>query len=174
MARGRPWLWTKAHPEHKRKMKEKAKLMKTLNSRAKGANGEREFASKIHEMVGVKLVRKLDQTRGGGFDLEVDKKETGEVAEFMKSLAIECKRYGVVRPALIEGWWQQTLMQAEKAELTPVLAYRANYWDWMVIVPMSFVHPEYPFWRQLELTVTLPVQAFCTIVRERCAPSVSV
>jgi hypothetical protein len=71
----------------------------TINSRAKGAGAELEFSSIVYQWAGIRLVRNLEQSRSGGFDLIVHSDETGQVADSFRSLAIECKRYGKVTPA---------------------------------------------------------------------------
>jgi Holliday junction resolvase len=166
MAGGKRLIWSKSSKRYKANIKRQKKILKTLNSRAKGANGEREFAKKIEEYLGIKLVRRLDQTRGGGFDLEVDDGQEGPIANELRGMALECKRYGTVRPSNILTWWEQTLRQAKNAGLVPVLAYRANYWDWKVIVPLNYVRSDIPFWESIELTAEFPIQAFATLVRE--------
>ena len=68
--------------------------MGAINSRAKGASSEREFAGLIHDHLGVKLVRVLDQSRGGGFDLAPAPNQEGPVVETVRGLAIDhgCRR----------------------------------------------------------------------------------
>ena len=140
--------------------------MARINGRSKGAAGEREFANKLFELTGVKLERKLDQTRGGGFDLQVEKSQMGAVADALRGMAIECKRYGRVTNGLMSGFWEQALRQAEKDKLLPVLAYREDNCQWRVVVPMTFVQPELPYWDQLEMTVEMSIGAFATFLRE--------
>ena len=92
----------------------------TINSRAKGASSEREFCKLVYEWSGVRLIRNLEQSRSGGFDLIVHDDEVGQVADSFKTLAIECKRYSRVTPGLIKTWWTQARRQAEPNGLTPV------------------------------------------------------
>lgn len=142
-----------------------------INGRQKGAAGEREFASKIQDLLNVKLVRNLEQTRGGGYDLLPHKDQSGPTVDFMHKLAIECKRYGLVSPAKIREWWDQTVSQAANAGKMPVLAYRQNRWDWRIIVPIRFVDPGFPYSDELHLTLEMSIEGFSTIVREYCHSS---
>jgi Holliday junction resolvase len=64
-----------------------------MNSRAKGASAERELARVIHEHLGVRMVRNLEQYRQGGHDLVPHPDETGPVAAALARYAIEAKRY---------------------------------------------------------------------------------
>jgi hypothetical protein len=97
---------------------------KPINSRAKGANGEREFCRLIFEHLGVELVRNLDQSRAGGHDL----KSTGTdpVSTALDAFAIEVKRYAAITPAMLAGFWQQAERQAHRAARVPALAYRED------------------------------------------------
>jgi Holliday junction resolvase len=140
-----------------------------INSRLKGAGAERELAGLIHAHLGVRLVRKLDQSRGGGFDLELAPAgQTGPVAETLAGLAIECKRHQAITPAMLAGFWGQAVRQADAAGLVPCLAWRANRHPWYVTVPLSWLipgtagHPD-----DLAYTATLPLDAFCLAARER-------
>ena len=139
-----------------------------INSRLKGAGAERELAGLIHEHLGVRLIRRLDQARGGGHDLEVAPGHEGPVAATLAGLAIECKRYQTITPAALAGFWGQATRQATAAGLVPCLAWRANRHPWYVTVPLSWLipgtagHPD-----DLAYTATLPLDAFCLAARER-------
>jgi hypothetical protein len=52
-----------------------------INSRGKGASSEREFCNIIQQWSGIRLIRNLEQSRSGGFDLVVHGDETGQVAD---------------------------------------------------------------------------------------------
>lgn len=138
----------------------------TINSRTKGASAEREFSNEVYNWSGVRLVRNLEQTRSGGFDLIVHPDEVGGVAEAFRGLAIECKRYGKVTPGLIKTWWEQARAQAAPRNLYPVLAYRADRQDWHVIAPLCLVNPDLTRNLTLDCTASMGVVAFCSIVRE--------
>lgn len=77
-----------------------------VHSQRKGASGEREFSKAVEQLTGVSLERRLDQCRGGGHDLDVISGAEGAVADWLRSHAIEVKRYRQVTPALIAGWWR--------------------------------------------------------------------
>lgn len=138
-----------------------------INSRAKGAGAEREFAGLISDWTGVRLIRNLEQTRSGGHDLIVHPDESGLVADTFRKLAIECKRYQTATDAQIQKWWDQAVTQAEQAGLIPVLGYRANRSAWRVVVPISLVNSSMTQSQQIEYTAALSVAAFCHAILER-------
>ncbi len=105
-----------------------------VNSRNKGASGEREFAGLIHDQLGIRLVRNLEQTRNGGHDLIIHPDDQSMAADRLNRFAIEVKRYAQTTPALIASWWKQAREQAETIQKTPALAYRANRCHWVVLM----------------------------------------
>ncbi|MEI6267580.1 MAG: hypothetical protein WCP01_01775 [Methylococcaceae bacterium] len=138
----------------------------TINSRTKGAGAELEFCNIVYQWAGIRLIRNLEQSRGGGFDLQVHADEVGQVADSFRTLAIECKRYGKVTPGLIRTWWQQARNQAEHNGLTPILAYRADRQDWQVIAPLYLISATMSRNLGLDCTATVSVIGFCSIVSE--------
>jgi hypothetical protein len=139
-----------------------------INGRMKGAGGEREFAALVHAHLGVRLIRRLDQARGGGHDLDVAPGQTGPAAATLAGLAVECKRYSAITPAALAGFWDQATRQATASGLTPCLAWRANRRQWQITVPLSWLIPGtagHP--ADLGYAATLPLDAFCLAVRER-------
>lgn len=140
--------------------------MSRINSRTKGASAEREFSAIIYEWSGIRLIRNLEQSRSGGFDLIVNPNESGHVADAFRSLAIECKRYGKVTPSLIKQWWQQTVDQAEPNGLYPVLAYREDFRHWQVIIPLHLVNQNLTQNLSLGCTASVSVSALCAVIRE--------
>ena len=141
--------------------------MNGAGSRRKGAGGEREFAAALHDLLGIRLARRLTQVRGGGHDLEVPEGESGPVAEALARLAIECKRYASAPPASLAAWWSQATRQAEAAGLWPVLAFRADRQPWRVRLPLAALRPDlFPVWHDPDLTADLPLPAFASLVRE--------
>lgn len=137
-----------------------------INSRTKGATGEREFAGLIHDHLGIKLVRNLEQTRSGGHDLIIHPDEQGIVVDSLNRFALEVKRYSQATPALIKGWWQQAREQAEDINRQPALAYRANQRGWVIMVPMHTVNKALPVSHELEYTAAFTIHGFCSVVRE--------
>lgn len=135
-----------------------------VNGRNKGAAAERAFAKRMAQS-GVKLERNLTQSRNGGYDLVVKPDAVGPVADAFRGLAIECKSYSKASPGLIRKWWEQAKRQAVEDGKKPVLAYKSNYQDWRVVVPVDFV--SYPFvggdW-SLERTVTMAPELFVDVV----------
>lgn len=137
-----------------------------INSRTKGAAAEREFAGLIHDHLGIKLIRNLEQTRSGGHDLIIHPDEQGVVVEGLDKFALEIKRYAQATPALIKGWWGQAQEQAEDINKQPALAYRANQRDWIVMIPMHAVNKTLPMSHELEYTASFTIHGFCSIIRE--------
>ncbi len=135
-----------------------------INSRTKGACGEREFAAKIHELTEVRLVRNLEQTRSGGHDLIVDGGEDNPMTERFRQLAIEVKRYKIVTEGKIKTWWQQARHQAEATNLAPVLAYRGNNQTWRVIVPLHLINPEREVSHAFSDTASVEIDTFCQLL----------
>lgn len=107
-----------------------------INSRAKGKSGELEFARLIEQMTGVKLTRNLTQTRQGGHDLIVSGGPAA-LAEFLGKFAVEVKRAKSAPPATRAAWWEQTVRQAEKAQLVPLLAHRRDREGWLIAIPLA-------------------------------------
>jgi hypothetical protein len=79
-----------------------------INSRTKGAAGERELAKILSEELNIKVNRKLDQAREGGDDMQIGK------------FRIEVKRREKLQP---DKWMEQ------------VVAYRRNGQKWRWIIP---------------------------------------
>ncbi len=138
-----------------------------VNSRTKGASAEREFAGLVYDWTGVRLIRNLEQTRSGGYDLSVHPEEVGQVAGSFRTLAIECKRYASVTPGLISEWWMQACEQADNARLDPVLAYRANRRQWRVIMPLHLINNCLTQSDCLKSTAEVSVSSFCMIIGNR-------
>ncbi len=136
----------------------------SINSRAKGASAEREFASLVYDWSGVRLIRNLEQTRSGGHDLIVHPDEVGPVADAFRRLAIECKRYQAATESSIQKWWNQALVQANQAQLIPILAYRGNRESWRVVVPISYIGHHLCQSNQINYTATLSIEGFCHVI----------
>lgn len=120
-----------------------------INSRAKGAAGEREFLKAVHERTGIKGSRNLEQTRSGGHDVNG-----------LPGWAPEVKRREVLDVA---GWWQQALDQAKIANKKPVLAYRQNRKPWRVVILLSEISPAFA---GSDATCTISIDTYCSILKE--------
>lgn len=96
-----------------------------INSRAKGANGERQAAKWLYYnlKLNAKPERNLEQVRSGGGDL-ID----------IGCFCIEVKRCEKLQ---IIKWWNQALKSAEDRNEEPVLMYRRNKESWKFIVDHS-------------------------------------
>jgi len=140
-----------------------------INSRTKGANGELEFARCIHDELGIRLVRNLEQTRSGGYDLVPHPDESGPVVDVLHVLAFEVKRYRRATNGLITAWWHQTRIQAKDSRRVPVLAYREDRGVWKVICPTYLLNQDLQLGHGLQWCATLSVECFCSVVRELAA-----
>jgi|TARA_R110000764_G_scaffold1960_2_gene8550 hypothetical protein len=104
--------------------------MARINSRTKGANGERQVVHLLqpiineeYELAGLApplLQRNQMQSHQGGYDL------VG-----IDWIALEVKFYKEVTEAHITKWWKQCWDQATNGEM-PVLIYRQNKGKWKV------------------------------------------
>ena len=124
-----------------------------INSRNKGAAGEREVAKIIDDLLGIKVQRNLDQWRSGGFDLDG-----------LEGWAIEVKR---AKKPLLAQWWAQTLAQAEQADLRPVLWYRLDNQKWRVVLPLKLLCAGLEYSGGLEYTAEITPEGFACLYRER-------
>lgn len=132
--------------------------MGKINSRAKGAAGEREFIKEISGYLGEEAVaplkRNLEQTRAGGHDI------VG-----LDGWAIEIKRYRVVKEGDIARFWVQAVEQAQKVGRVPALAYREDHRSWRVRIPLKYLRAEMD-WEGVEWTAEVSLEAFAAFVRE--------
>jgi Holliday junction resolvase len=138
------------------------------HSRRKGASAERELAGLVHEQLGCRLVRRLEQTRSGGFDLAPAPGQSGAVVERLAGLALEVKRASRATPAMLREWWQQTHQQAAAAGLVPALAYRQDRAGWRVLLPLAELNSDMPapLPDSPELCVELSLAGFAAVIRE--------
>ena len=140
--------------------------MTRINSRAKGASSEREFAAEIMTRLNVRLVRVLDQSRNGGFDLAPAPDQTGKEVDTLRRLAIECKRYSDIQQHMLTRFWDQACRQAGEASgLVPVLAYRADRQPWRIVVPLSWLAGIGEASADMSLTAALSLDGFAEAVR---------
>ena len=110
--------------------------MSRINSRNKGANGEREFAKWIQDLLDLPEApeRNLEQTRSGGWDLLVT------------PFAFEVKR---VQTLSLRKWWLQAKRQVDvspfKSTLLPVVAYRQNRQPWRGLISAEHIGIAYGY-----------------------------
>jgi Holliday junction resolvase len=125
--------------------------MTKINSRQKGASGEREVVHILREELGLEATRNLDQWRAGGHDI------LG-----LDGWAIEVKRAKTPR---LQEWWEQTVRQAGTSK-SPVLWYRLDRKYWRVIVPLHSITRDFGHNLELAWTAEITPEAFCALVRE--------
>ncbi len=133
-------------------------------SRRKGAGAEREFAGLVHDWLGVRLVRNLDQTRSGGHDLMVD--DDGPAARALDRFAFEVKRHARVTRANLDAWWRQAEDQARRCGKIPALAFRADRQPWQILIPLAEIHPDLPIDSRFEHCAALSIEGFAVVIRE--------
>lgn len=105
-----------------------------INSRSKGARGEREvrdFLQKVVDEVAAEkkmlfapeVKRNLMQSMEGGHDL------VG-----IPGIAVEVK---FCENPQVDKWWEQTLKQARRTDAEPILIYRKTRAPWQVVMFVS-------------------------------------
>jgi Holliday junction resolvase len=94
----------------------------TINSRAKGCRGEREFAAYLRDR-GI-AARRGQQFSGGG--------ESPDVIHDLPGIHFEVKRVEAGSPY---GWLEQATKDG--VGKVPVVAHKRNGKDWIAILPMS-------------------------------------
>ena len=124
-----------------------------VNSRAKGANFEREIGNLLVQDLGLKnpVKRILEQTR------------TKELPDLMMGRwCIECKRYGDgSEPS--EEWWNQVLIASSNDDQIPALVYKFNRKPLKVRILASCINKDI---RNNDITVDLSWQDFISIIKE--------
>lgn len=124
-----------------------------VNSRAKGANFEREIGNLLVQDLGLKnpVKRILEQTR------------TKELPDLMMGRwCIECKRYGDgSEPS--EEWWNQVLIASSNDDQIPALVYKFNRKPLKVRILASCINKDI---QNNEITVDLSWQDFILIIKE--------
>ena len=124
-----------------------------VNSRAKGANFEREIGNLLVQDLGLKnpVKRILEQTR------------TKELPDLMMGRwCIECKRYGDgSEPS--EEWWNQVLIASSNDDQIPALVYKFNRKPLKVRILASCINKDI---QNNDITVDLSWQDFILIIKE--------
>ncbi len=94
----------------------------TINARAKGAAGEREFCQWLEKNLGLgyRPERNLEQVRNGGYDVKVG------------DFVFEVKRCQVISE---KNWWVQVKTACEEINgAIPIVAYRQNRKKWNFLI----------------------------------------
>lgn len=103
--------------------------MKPGGGRLKGAQFEREIASVLFDLIGIRFKRDLEQYRTADRgDLVADNDEF--------PFSIECKRYASGTTAR-KKWWEQCCNAARGQAKWPALIYRFDRCDTIVRVPLD-------------------------------------
>ncbi len=111
--------------------------MPKINSRTKGATGEREFCQYLFDVFKIeqKPERNLEQVRSGGADIICD------------PFAFEIKRCENVKH---NDWWQQVREAVKNPKgpafgLIPVVAYRQNSRPWEFLIAGTYIGVDFGF-----------------------------
>lgn len=132
--------------------------MGKINSRAKGASGERELIGELKKLLPPELTdgleRNLEQVRGGGHDING-----------LPGWTLEVKRYSEVKPADMERFWLQTTEQARNDHGRPALAYRQDRRDWRVVIRMEDMCDWVSAGDDYDYTCELSLRAFALLVK---------
>ena len=124
-----------------------------VNSRAKGANFEREIGNLLVQDLGLNnpVKRILEQTR------------TKELPDLMMGRwCIECKRYGDgSEPS--DNWWNQVLAASRNANQIPALVYKFNRKPSKVRILASCINTQI---QNKDITVDLSWQDFISVIKE--------
>lgn len=94
-----------------------------VNSRAKGARGERELASILTDELGVVVKRKLDAAREGGDDMQVG------------PFSVECKR--VAKSGVKVLQWMEQAKGNAKEEQIPIVMFRVDGGEWLTVMRLE-------------------------------------
>jgi hypothetical protein len=116
-----------------------------INSRTKGASGERELSNILSDITGWKVRRKVRNLIGES-DLEIVGND---------QWSIEVKRYAKIRRGDIAIFWDQCVAQAVKENRHPVLFMRQNNDEWRSIWIIDSVSND------LKWTVETSVELWC-------------
>ena len=125
----------------------------SVNSRAKGANFEREIGNLLVKDLGLKnpVKRILEQTR------------TKELPDLMLGRwCIECKRYGDGSEPSAD-WWNQVLIASRNDNQIPALVYKFNRKPLKVRILASSINTEI---ENQDITADLSWEDFISIIKE--------
>lgn len=108
---------------------------KRVNSKVKGNKNEVEVAKAISKWTGVPFRR---TPASGAIHVPLHWL-SGDIFcamdNFKFPFSVETKHYKKVSPKLVEKWWKQTCVDAERVNKIPMLIYRANGWpkkEWCI------------------------------------------
>lgn len=124
-----------------------------VNSRTKGADGERKVAKILFEELGIEFKRELRQTQDAGYGDLTSEPCTG--------FSIEVKTYAKGTGCKDE-WWEQSKRSAELSGLIPVVIYKFDRRPWLVEMPLSYFTED-----DHDQRVTVSIETFCYLVREK-------
>ena len=119
-----------------------------INSRQKGAAGEREVAAILREELELEIHRNWQQQAAeGGADLSG-----------VPGWAIEIKRGKNIR---LNEAWKQAAIQAARVKGKPVLIYRFDRQDWFAMMDLYDLRPDL----KDHNPITMSIMSWCHLVR---------
>jgi len=128
----------------------------SATSTTKGKVGERDLAAHIRAVTGWDVQRRCRQ-HAGDSDLEG-----------VPRWSVESKRHKAATRSDIAGWWRQTVMQASKGGLLPVLFFRRDRDTWRAVWPAAVTlgvqHAD--MWTGYQWTVEGSIEAWAAVARE--------
>ena len=124
-----------------------------VNSRNKGAAGERAVAKLLFDELGIEFRRDLEQYRSA---------DRGDLLCDVPNwpFVLEVKTYAS-GTGLKPEWWRQACAAAQMAGLQPVVIYKYNNRPWRVAMTLSTV-----FDGASDEVIEMSIPTFCLIARE--------
>ncbi len=125
---------------------------KKVNSKKKGNSGEREVVKLLQNWWGKAKIEFKRTPNSGAWDNSGKWKMKGDIIcnDITFKYSVEVKRpknfniYNVIMSDkyIFWSWWSQTLQQAIKNKMYPLLAIRANGQQWLFITEKVCLKPE--------------------------------
>ena len=129
-----------------------------VNGRNKGASFEREIGGLLHDELGIKFKRDLEQYRAADHgDLLAD--------DPAFPFVIECKRYANgtgCKPA----WWQQAKAAASAVGKMPCVIYKYDRRDIRCVIELTALYQMIGSSFESEHQIELTLDALCYVARE--------
>jgi hypothetical protein len=99
------------------------------SSRNKGSAAERSLRGFFSDHLGWYLQKNGSQSNLGGYDCTLLDVPNGRL---MVPFALEFKHH---KTPNVQAWWKQTVDQAQKTKLIPVLFHRGDNQPWKIVIP---------------------------------------
>jgi hypothetical protein len=139
-----------------------------INRHKKGKTGELEFSLALQALLGLRLDRRLCQTREGGLDF----------VQAGFPFCVEVRRREKLQ---VDKWWDETIEKAQEATKNaatgapgntptpyPALAFRINRKPWTVRIPIASLAEAYEG-QSLWMAIDTTIEVFAMVCRELLA-----